>query len=400
MNKYLSCEIERVRKRHLARKSVREFGAEVLFNADDAASIVSFGREYDGGPGSGNWGHEGRKGKVGGSAKGGGTHNRQNNPGGGFTSFSKKQKKLAAPHNATADEFKNLPDKTKVIFRCEGSNDDHFVYDAASDSFSDGLGMVIKSDEMPDYLDDDLITRILIPNSASPNYSKSKFEASPERIKNAKTYMVAKEADEALRPECGKVWKTLDFDQKTALVMYTGSSYTEYNGALRGEERYQNKYTNFNVNAMTEAISKSHTSEDMCLYRGISYNSLAKMFGVKAGDITAQNANSLIGKAGTDNGFMSCGTIPSAGYGIKGVMLKIFCPKGTEALYAEPFSEYSGSDDHENWNGETAQTDYDEMETIIQRGTSYCCTDCKINDDGNLEVEIAITGQNAKKLNW
>lgn len=43
---------------------------------------------------------------------------------------------------------------------------------------------------------------------------------------------------------------------------------------------------------------------------------------------------------------------------------------------------------------------YDESETIIQRGTSYCCTGCKIDDDGMLEVEIAITGQNAKKLDW
>ena len=61
-------DIEQIRGRHLARKAVREFGAEVLFNKDDAASIVSFKNEYDGGPGSGNFGHAGREGKVGGSA--------------------------------------------------------------------------------------------------------------------------------------------------------------------------------------------------------------------------------------------------------------------------------------------------------------------------------------------
>ena len=400
MNKRLSYEIERVRKRHLARKSVREFGAEVLFNADDAASIVSFGREYDGGPGSGNWGHEGRKGKVGGSAKGGGAHNRQSVSGGGFTSFSKKQKKSASPHKATTDELQNLPDKTKVVFHCEGFDDEHFIYDAENDLFDNESGMTIGSDKIVDYLGDDVSTRIFIPNSASPNYSKGKVDISPQRIKNAKTYTDPGVADKALRSECGKVWKTLTFDQKTALVMYTGASYTEYNGALRGKEQYQNKYTNFNVNAMTEAISKSHIKEDMCLYRGISHNSLAKMFGVKSGSVTTQNANSLVGKSGTDNGFMSCGTIPSAGYGTKGVMLKIFCPKGTEAIYAEPFSQYSGGSDQENWNGESTQTDYDEMETIIQRGTSYCCTGCKIDGDGRLEVEIAITGQHAKKLDW
>lgn len=65
--------IERIRNRHLARKAVRRFGAEVLFNTDDAASIVSFDKRYDGGPGSGNFNHKGRAGQVGGSAPGNGS---------------------------------------------------------------------------------------------------------------------------------------------------------------------------------------------------------------------------------------------------------------------------------------------------------------------------------------
>lgn len=64
----LENDVERIRERHLARKTVREFGAEVLFNQDGASHIVSFKNEYDGGPGSGNFNHEGRPGKIGGSA--------------------------------------------------------------------------------------------------------------------------------------------------------------------------------------------------------------------------------------------------------------------------------------------------------------------------------------------
>ena len=34
-------------------------------------------QRFDGGPGSGNWSHEGRPGQLGGSAAGGGSHNQQ-----------------------------------------------------------------------------------------------------------------------------------------------------------------------------------------------------------------------------------------------------------------------------------------------------------------------------------
>ena len=70
MNHDITLDVEHIRKRHLARKSVREFGAEVLFNFDGATSIVSFSKEYDGGPGSGNFNHKGRAGQIGGSAPG------------------------------------------------------------------------------------------------------------------------------------------------------------------------------------------------------------------------------------------------------------------------------------------------------------------------------------------
>ena len=79
-----------LRARHVLRKAVRSTGNFVLFREDGGAIFVG-----DGGKGSGNWGHEGRKGKLGGSAPGGGVHNRITEEGGTYTSFSKKQKKLA-----------------------------------------------------------------------------------------------------------------------------------------------------------------------------------------------------------------------------------------------------------------------------------------------------------------
>ena len=41
-----------------------------------------------------------------------------------------------------------------------------------------------------------------------------------------------------------------------------------------------------------------------------------------------------------------------------------------------------------------------EVETIIQRGTNYTCTGCSVNESGKFEVELAITGQDAKPIDW
>nr|DAG11147.1 MAG TPA: ADP-ribosyltransferase exoenzyme [Caudoviricetes sp.] len=398
MPRGIEFQIESLRARHVLRKAAHSSGAVVMFRQDGDAVLVE-----DGGEGSGNWGHEGRKGKIGGSAPGGGVHNRQTTASGGYTSFSKKKVALAKPHKANASEFYGLPDKAKVVLSWNSGDYDPitFTYDASYGTFESNDGMVLEPERVADYVDDETSSRIFIPNSASPNYSKSKqaFEISPERMKNAKTYTHAVIADKALRPECGKVWKTLSPVEKMSLVQYTGNGYSSYNGALRGKEHFQTESTRQDVENMTKSIAKSHLTEDLYLYRGVSYNSVARMFGLKKGDITAQNADSLVGKSGTDDGFMSCGTIPSAGYD-KGVYLKIFCPKGTEAIYAEPFSQYGGGKVEEDWDGESTQTWYDESETIIQRGTSYCCTGSRINEEGKLEVEIAITGQNAKPLSW
>ena len=52
-----------------------------------------------------NWGHEGRPGKLGGSATGGGSHNRLGDKKQGFTSFSKQKKQWAKPHKISLEEL-------------------------------------------------------------------------------------------------------------------------------------------------------------------------------------------------------------------------------------------------------------------------------------------------------
>ena len=400
MNHNITADVERIRKRHLARKAVREFGVEVLFNRDGASHIVSFKNEYDGGEGSGNWGHEGRKGKIGGSAPGGGVHNRQEASNGKYTSFAKKRKQLATPHKASANEFRGLKNKTKVIFSKKGGGNKCFTYNIIPGEFVDECGTSLSPAQVASYYGDNMLTSILIPNSANSNFTQIKDTSNitPARMNNAKRYTAAEDADKALRPESRKVWKTLSDDEKSALVSYTGIGFANYNPELRDPNGglLRSKSLQKEVDNITAAISTSHLQEDTWLYRGISPTALPDLFGLNTYSVKGED---IVGKFATDKGFVSCASIPTTTIK-RGVNLKIFCPKGTQALYVEPFSEHGGGGPKEGWDGESTQTKFGESETILQRGTSFVCTGFKTDEDGTLEVELAVTGQYARKLDW
>lgn len=81
-----------VRLRRAIRQNLRQLELLRQYIQIKGPSLLS----VDGGEGSGDWGHEGRPGKVGGSAPGGGVENRINKEGGGFTSKAKEKAKQKA----------------------------------------------------------------------------------------------------------------------------------------------------------------------------------------------------------------------------------------------------------------------------------------------------------------
>ena len=138
-------------------------------NAHRASSVLQSMTRLDGGPGSGNWGHEGRPGEIGGSAEGGGKHNRIEKRGGSFTSFSKRQKKLAKPHKPSVNELQKVPTGTKILGYdggiIEKFDSTHFfnpktgdIYDAAK------MHNVLKEKDV----------KLAIPKSSNKNYQKYK----------------------------------------------------------------------------------------------------------------------------------------------------------------------------------------------------------------------------------
>ena len=359
--------------------------------------------KYDGGPGSGNWGHEGRKGEVGGSAKGGGVHNRISEEGGTYTSFSKKQKKLATPHTASAGELDNLPDNTKVVVDTTFGKYS-MVYNAKHGVFlgQDGVEMY-PSDISDSFGDDDNKLQVFIPNEASTNYNKLKqpFDVSLSRMASAKSYARPQDADNALRADTGAVWKTLSDKQKKVLRDYTGSDFSSINHSLR--KQHGTKENCERINDMTAAIAKSKTKQDMWLSRGVDFGALPNMFGIKPKEFSKEKVGFLVGKSGKDEGFMSCGTTTQTGYSDgSDVDLKIYVPKGSEALYAEPFARFGSNPESNHWNGESHQTSFSsEMETILQRGSHFQCTKATYDaKEQKYHLEIAVTGQEYKELDW
>lgn len=74
------------------RKKKRTKGGKTVYNYDTGSSYhydAGNARNKDGGPGSGNWGHGGRPGKLGGSTGGGGVKNRKGSKESGYISKGK-----------------------------------------------------------------------------------------------------------------------------------------------------------------------------------------------------------------------------------------------------------------------------------------------------------------------
>lgn len=214
------------------------------------------------------------------------------------------------------------------------------------------------------------------------------------------------DVDEALRPKTSKVWRDATKKQKEGAWQYTAGS-GGFNRPLRG---YDGSWDNFkgvgkvdldnegykhHIEALTEMINASTLEQDMWLQRGIESSSgTAGFLGISEEMLSASEEELkklLLNKVVKDEAFMSCGS--ARGTGFNGTMVYVYAPKGTKALYAEPFSNY-GNGDGLSWNGVSGQNSFGgEFETIIQRGTSYRITKVVKDRWGDLSIDVEIVEQ-------
>ena len=345
-------------------------------------------RRMDGGSGSGNWGHEGRPGEIGGSAEGGGKHNRLNDPDyGTYTSWTKNRKKLSAPHKLSYTEVKYVESTEGAVVLHNGKRytcKDGTLYDSKTGNYVNPKT----------FSHDDV--RVIIPDSSNTNFKLTKADKAAMAINNDKfnksfSAKTGQDAYDKYAKKSGKLYKEFDKDTKDAFDSYTGSGYIPINNALRdGDPEQLSDKKNEQIDRITEALDKSEMDEDARLYRGIGIKGTCKMFGITP-NFLENHPENLVGRIGTDNGFGSAGTSQDSGFEKK-VRLEILAPKGTKAMYIEPFSS-CGDGPGYLWDGEKGQSSIsEENETLIQRGTTYQILGYE--DKGSYHrFKIAIIGQ-------
>lgn len=252
-----------------------------------------------------------------------------------------------------------------------------------------------------------------------------------ERKANALSFTSAEEADKYYRGVAGNAWKAATEDGRKGLYEYTAGS-GSMNWGLRGYDRkgwglvdpnqwkklqeneimpflskqtgsYTGKRLDTLIKAAEEAISMSTYDKDIWLVRGGSYMELDGILGLKFGTIENlvyagkdSELLSYVGKVGLERGFTSTGGMGGTGFG-GSVKFKVYAPKGTQMIYAEPFSHY-GAGSKLKWNGVTKQSYFGyEFEMLIN--TNYYKRVSSIKRVGStLEVEVEILNR-AKNIN-
>ena len=211
------------------------------------------------------------------------------------------------------------------------------------------------------------------------------------------------EADDVLREKCGEVWRKASKAEKDAIYAYTQGS-GGFNRPLRGHDGYWGNFKGVGkvdlnnegrgdaIKHMTNLINRSSYDKDIWLQRGIeTAEGTAAFLDIPVDALKKWKLNelkiALEGKTKTEHAFTSCGS--AKGQGFSGYIFRIYCPKGTKMMYAEPFSHF-GAGQKRKWDGKKPQVSFGyEDETIIQRETTYRIT--KVEKVGNklaFEMEV------------
>lgn len=213
-----------------------------------------------------------------------------------------------------------------------------------------------------------------------------------------------KEADALLRDKCGEVWKAAKQAERRAIYDYTSGS-GKFNRPLSGFQGGWGQYNNKGVGKvdlnyegafkeikdMTEIISQSSYDFDVWLQRGCGTEAIESFLHLPNGTLgrmTHEQLQQFLGRDGRIYSFTSTGV--AKGKGFSGdVIMNIYAPKGTQMMYAEPFSAF-GNGGGKSWDGISSQSTFGyESEMIIQRGASYTIT--KIEKTGGtifIDVEV------------
>lgn len=218
---------------------------------------------------------------------------------------------------------------------------------------------------------------------------------SKERKDNALWTESQSTADAALRDKAGKTWISASEKEKIAAHNYTGNDYEPMNGYLRG--KISPWFTGGEaalkeqVNNLTALLNRSELGTDIWLQRGVGLKQ--NLFGVDMGTISEDQAKKLfLNKTVTEKGFSSCSPAKGGGFS-SDLLLNIYAPKGTKAIYAEPFSKF-GKGGKLLWDGVSKQSSFSsEFEVILQQKTKFKVIKIEKNPYGQWFIDIEVIEQ-------
>lgn len=161
-----------------------------------------------------------------------------------------------------------------------------------------------------------------------------------------------------------KAVKLLTGEEKRCITDYTGSSYRPINEYLRTGTDTGYKY---HADTCKAGIAKCKLEEDIVTYRGSGYKSFADMLGADIKDIEA-DPQKFIRRRIEMKGFTSTSIAEKVANNFN-PKIKFYCklPKGTEALYVAPISNFGN-----------------EKEMLVNAGTEFRIMDIVKGSNGHI----------------
>ena len=205
-----------------------------------------------------------------------------------------------------------------------------------------------------------------------------------------------KEADDRLRDKCGDIWKNASDKEKDAIYGYT-EEYHPINEPLRGityiGSASKTQRGLDRIPYIESIINKSSYDFDMWVQRGDDLIALKKFGLSNYNTATDAEIKALVGKTGVEGAYWSAGVAKGKGFGGK-VIFNIYMPKGTKAMYCEPFSAF-GYGSGKSWDGISKQSSFGyESEILIQRGTKFRVTKVEKGNNGTWYIDLDVIEQN------
>lgn len=208
-------------------------------------------------------------------------------------------------------------------------------------------------------------------------------------------------ADKALVDTASKQWIAATEKEKDFTYEYT-HHYCDVNEPLQGRkyDNYQTKERFIEkVNNITSYIEKNELPTDMWFTRGDDGMKVIESRIKFAGGSMPNNLQDLVGMEMQEGGFMSTSSRKGKGFNTRSVIMNIYAPKGTKAVYVEPFSAF-GCGDKRSWDGVSRFSTYSsEHETLFQRGTRMRIT--KVYEEGGKTyIDCEVIGQEIRDLSY